>query len=164
MTRDNHGHSMDSDLTPFARALADAPLARIEAGLPTGTPTLTMDGELPVDHLSPGDRIVTRDGGAAVLRSVGLSRGWIAPIEVARGCLGHDRPDRAVLLAPETLVHLRDWRAQVLFGADSIDVPAHRLIDGRHVRALEGREVTLVTLGFDAPRIVYAAGLEVRTG
>lgn len=39
------------------------------AALPLGTIVLTMDGALPVEYLSAGDRIITR-AGASVLRRV----------------------------------------------------------------------------------------------
>ena len=38
-------------------------------GILSGTPVLTLDGEVPVQFLCPGDRIITRSG-ARVLRGV----------------------------------------------------------------------------------------------
>lgn len=41
----------------------------ISGSLPMGTIVLTQDGALPVEYLSPGDRVVTRSG-LCVLRQI----------------------------------------------------------------------------------------------
>lgn len=51
------------------RPFQPAAPGRMRAGLPTGTVVLTADGALPVEYLSPGDRIVTR-AGMRVLRDI----------------------------------------------------------------------------------------------
>lgn len=55
----------------MSQGLARAPMPRADAApdLALGTIVLTMDGALPVEFLSPGDRIVTR-AGARVLRDI----------------------------------------------------------------------------------------------
>ena len=40
----------------------------IESGLCAGTTIITLDGEMPVEHLSVGDRVITRDSGMSVTR------------------------------------------------------------------------------------------------
>lgn len=45
------------------------------AGLPVGTVVLTLDGALPVEFLSAGDRIVTR-AGVRVLRRIDTPSRW----------------------------------------------------------------------------------------
>ena len=47
----------------------DAAPAALRGGLPLGTIVLTLDGALPVEFLTPGDRIVTR-AGMRVLRGI----------------------------------------------------------------------------------------------
>ncbi|HHS94811.1 MAG TPA: hypothetical protein ENK63_05690, partial [Rhodobacterales bacterium] len=49
-----------------ARSLR-VPLPLSRAGFGAGTPILTTEGALPVEYLSPGDRIITRDRGAVPL-------------------------------------------------------------------------------------------------
>ena len=39
-----------------------------EAGLALGTPVLTLDGDLPVEFIMPGDRVVTSGDGAMLPR------------------------------------------------------------------------------------------------
>ena len=55
-------------------ALAATPVpATGVSGLLLGTPVLTLDGELPVEHLFAGDRIITRDGVARPARDPGAA-------------------------------------------------------------------------------------------
>jgi len=129
-------------------------------GIAAGTIVLTMDGALPVDFLSPGDRIITR-AGMRVLRAVHLHRYSGAAIRIRSGALGHDRPEQDLTLPADTLVHLRDWRAGALFGAEQAQVPLHRLVDGEFVAPEEVKSMRLYDLRFDAPQVIYAEGLEL---
>ncbi len=133
-------------------------------GILSGATVLTLDGELPVEHLAPGDRVITRDSGMAVLREIRRSDRELAPVTVRAGSLGHSRPDRAPRLAPGTLVHVRDWRAQAMFGAAAADVPARRLIDGEFVGRAPVERTTVHDLVFDRPHIIYVDGLELSAG
>jgi len=130
-------------------------------GLTAGTTILTLDGELPVEHLSPGDKVITRDSGVAVLRGLRMVEVHVAPITIKAGSLGYARPDRDILVAPDAPIHIRDWRAEALFGAKAATVPAKRLVDGEFVAEVEMRRMVLWELDFDRPHIVYADGLEV---
>jgi len=131
------------------------------AGLASGTTVMTLDGELPVEHLNVGDRIITRDSGMAILREVRVTQVHVAPVQIKAGSLGHTRPQDDMIVGPDTLVHIRDWRAKALFGADIATVKAKRLIDGEFVSEMAAKSVTVHELVFDKQHIVYADGLEV---
>lgn len=131
------------------------------AGLAQGTAVMTLDGELPVQHIAPGDRIITRDSGMAVLRDIRRKTVRVAGVKIKAGSLGHTRPQDDMIVGPDTLVHIRDWRAKALFGADVATVKAKRLIDGEFVSAMEERKLTVYELVFDKQQIIYADGLEV---
>ena len=133
------------------------------AGFVAGTTVLTLDGEMPVDHLAPGERVITRDAGMAVLRELRVTEARIAPIRVKAGSLGHTRPDQDMLIGPDAKIHIRDWRAEALFGRKTADVPARDLIDREFVTESSPRRMRLYTLIFDRAHVVYADGLEVST-
>lgn len=133
------------------------------AGLSAGTIVMTLDGEIPAEHLNAGDKIITRDTGIAVLKELRVRDVTVAPVSVKAGSLGHTRPDRDTLLGPDTLVHIRDWRAKALFGADVATVKAKRLIDGEFVAEAKPRSMKVYELVFEKQHIVYANGLEVAT-
>ena len=131
------------------------------AGLPMGTCVMTLDGELPVEHLMPGDRIISRTSGMAILRAIRITEVRAPMVRILSGSLGHTRPDRDMIVGPDTAIHIRDWRAQALYGQASALVPAHRLIDGEFVAETEVVTARIVTLTFDRPQVIYADGLEV---
>ncbi|MGJ8610846.1 MAG: Hint domain-containing protein [Octadecabacter sp.] len=138
-----------------------APKVANVAGLAAGTTVMTLDGEKAVENLNVGDRVITRDSGMAILRSVRTKVAHVASIQIKAGSLGHTRPHADMLVGPDTLVHIRDWRAKALFGADVATVKAKRLIDGEFVSEVEAQKMTVSELVFDKQHIIYADGLEV---
>lgn len=125
-------------MTRAGAALGTDPASeRIGAGgIAAGSRIMTLDGAIAVEFLNPGDRIVTRSG-MKVLRQIraGLARG--AVIRIGQGSLGHDRPEQPLLLAANTPVLVRDWRAQTLYGAVQALVPVCRLADGEMIVRIE---------------------------
>lgn len=133
------------------------------SGVCTGTTVMTLDGETPVEHLSVGDRIITRDSGMAVLKEIRMTRAKIQPIRIKAGSLGHTRPDRDMIVAPNALLHIRDWRAEAIFGAATAKVEAHKLVDGEYLAVQPAREMDVYELVFDRQHIIYADGIEMIT-
>lgn len=152
------GQPSDDDFTPdpSVRGCAAA------QGLVVGTPVLTMDGELPVEHLGPGDRVIARGGGTAILRELQPVSHRGAVIRVRAGAFGHLRPGANTDLLPGQNVLVRDWRAHAFFGQPSIMVPAERLVDGHFVTRRGARAaLRAFSLVFDSSHVIYAAGLEL---
>ncbi|MCE8554402.1 Hint domain-containing protein [Ruegeria pomeroyi] len=132
-----------------------------EAGFLAGTVLLTQDGEMPVEFLSPGDRIITRDRGFVPLRHLTRACQTVRAIRFAAGSLGDTRPDCDLILPAGQPVLIRDWRAQALFGTSQAMVRADALVDGEFIRDLGPRDMSLFQLHFDAAHVLYAGGLEV---
>ncbi len=130
------------------------------AGIAIGALVMTLDGVLPVEFLAPGDKIVTRSG-ARALRRVSAREMTGEVISVCAGALGHDRPEQDLLLMPGTMVHLRDWRAQALFGRAQALVPAERLVDGEFVTRAQAARKVMFTLEFDLAEVIYVDGVEL---
>ena len=130
------------------------------AAIAQGTGILTLDGNLPVEYLSPGDRIVTR-AGAMRLLAMRVHKAEASLIRVAPSSLGHDRPGHPLLLTPETEVLVRDWRAKAMFGRAQAMVAVSRLVDGDYIRRVTGAGVRMYTLEFAGPQVIYADGVEV---
>ncbi|MBM2292903.1 Hint domain-containing protein [Sulfitobacter pseudonitzschiae] len=141
-----------------------APQLRAEilhVGLVAGTILLTSDGEIPVEYLSAGDRIISRNAGLVTLKAVSTTRITSAAVAIAAGSLGQKRPETNVILPAAQQVLVRDWRAKALAGATQAVLPAGCLIDGEFITDLGVRTMTLIQLGFDAPHVVYADGMEL---
>jgi hypothetical protein len=126
-----------------------------------GTPILTLDGALPVEFLTPGDRILTR-AGSRKLRCVEVTVVRHARvIRIAHDTLGVDRPDCDVVVTPDQPILIRDWRAKALCGTPTALVAAARLVDGDYIRAETLPEARFYTLRFDEDAVIYAGGLEL---
>lgn len=129
-------------------------------GFTSGTNILTLDGEIAVEFLNVGDRVVTRLG-MRILRRITSTATDAAGVCVAANSLGHGRPDRDTVLAPDTLVLVRDWRAKSLFGAPVALVPVSRLVDGTYIKPTPATGLRVFTLEFDEQYVLYADGMEV---
>ena len=134
-----------------------------QAGVCAGTAIMTLEGEMPVELLVEGTRVITRDAGMSVLRKIEKTTVKVAPIRIKAGSLGHTRPDRDMMVTPGSRLHIRDWRAEALFGAKAVAVPANRLVDGEFLAEQPAREMTVYTLRFDKEHIIYADGVELVT-
>lgn len=132
-----------------------------EAGFTAGTSVLTLDGELPIEHLAPGDRIVTRNSGIALLAGVRRIPATAPLIRFAAGSLGHMRPEGDAILGPGTRILIRDWRAAALYGQPSAMIEATRLVDGLYILRIPASAAMLFMPQFDAAQVIYAGGLEI---
>ena len=141
---------------------AEAPKALVQhQGLCAGSIVLTLKGETPVEAIRVGDRVITRDSGTAVVRSVAQRTVVTQLIEVAAGSLGQNRPENDTVLPGGQSILIRDWRAEAMFGSKQALVPAAQLVDGEFIRDLGLREAVVYEIGFDDGHIVYADGLEL---
>ena len=139
------------------------PYVDVDTGLLRGSHLLTLDGEMPVEFLSVGDRIVTRDTGISRVLHIQRTTRPVQCIALAAGSLGHGRPDRDARLAGDQMVLIRDWRARALFRSDRALVAARTLVDGEFVTDLGEVETTIYQVFCDSPHILYADGLELGT-
>lgn len=130
-------------------------------GIASGTKIMTLEGEMPVEFLSAGDRVITRDSGMAVLKEVRTRKVACDVVHITAGSLGHNRPEADIALPAGQEVLIRDWRAEALFGKKQAMVPAARLVDGEYVRNMGKGVMTVYELVFDTNHVIYAGGLEV---
>ena len=134
-------------------------------GIAAGTGIRTLDGILPVEFLEPGDRIVTRAGARRLVAVSARKDSGSGLIRIRASALGHDRPERDLLIGAGQHVYVRDWRATALFGSDTAAIPAARLADGEFVLRDDTRTthapVCLYTLHFDEDEVIWAEGLEL---
>ena len=126
-----------------------------------GTLIRTPSGPVVVDHLTPGDLVMTRDHGAQPLRWSGVTRrcarGTDAPVRFAAGALGRHE---ALELSPNHRVLLTSPRAELLFGTQEVLVKAKDLVNDHSIRhRSDGRPVTYVHLLFDRHEVIEGAGL-----
>lgn len=137
--------------------------AATDTGLIQGTVILTLDGEMPVEFLSVGDKLITRDSGMSKVVHIQRSTRPVHQIALSAGSLGHTRPERDALLAGDQMVLIRDWRARAMYNSDVALVAARSLLDGEFITDQGLVTTTLYQIFCDGPHILYADGLELST-
>lgn len=125
----------------------------------SGTLIDTPDGPQPVNHLAPGDRVLTRDSGAQELIWTGARRvdavGDMAPIVITKGSHGNDRE---LVVSPQHRILVTGWQAQLHFGAEEVLVKAKDLVNGDTVYRREGGKITYHHILCEAHQVVRAEG------
>jgi len=132
-------------------------------GMPVGLPIMTADGALPVEYLSAGDRIVTRNGGMTELLAIHATTHATRGVKFAAGCFGATGPESDLVLPSDQPVLVRDWRAQALFGQSQAMTTAGMLVDEEFITDIGPRRMVLFRLSFDRARVVYSSGIELGT-
>jgi len=96
----------------------------MHAGIVAGSIIFTSDGEIPVEYLSPGDKVVTRDAGMVKLVETFIHQISAPAVTIKTGSLGHTRPNQNVIIPAEQQILIRDWRAQSMLGKPQAIVQA----------------------------------------
>jgi Hint domain-containing protein len=139
-----------------------------------GTLILTPSGSVAIEMLEAGDRIITRDHGVQPIRWIGastISAGYMTarpnlrPVLIRKGALGNDLPQQDMRVSRQHRILVRDWRAEVMFGAEGgVLVPAFSLCnDTDVVQEHPTGNVTYIHMAFDDHEVVYADGVEAES-
>ena len=125
-----------------------------------GSLVRTEKGEVPVERLQVGDKIITKDEGAQPIRWIGRRRmpaeGKMAPVEIAGNTFG---THGLVRVSPLHRVLVQNMHAELLFGSSEVLVAARDLVDGKAVRQGSGGWVEYYHLLFDRHQIIWSDGL-----
>ncbi|WP_168193099.1 Hint domain-containing protein [Rhodophyticola sp. CCM32] len=138
-----------------------------------GTRLRTENGEVAIEDLGPGDRVLTRDDGPQEVLWSGHRRMSGArlfampdqrPIRMRAGALGIDRPDEDLIVSPEHRVLVKGRAAMDLWAEPEVLVRAIDLVGDRFITVDHSlRETFYVHLMLDRHQVVWANGLEVET-
>lgn len=117
---------------------------RVVSGFAEGTMITTPDGDVPVEQLAVGDRVITRDHGSQRVRWVGRTllkpdvlqdRPELRPMRIAKGALGNGLPQQNLLVGPEHRLLVTSDMVSLYFEVQEVFVTA------RHLPELSGVEV-----------------------
>lgn len=132
-----------------------------------GTAILTPSGEIAVEELKVGDRVVTRDNGLQTIRWIGrkpltgrdlLSRPKLRPIMIRKGSLGPNLPDRDMMVSPNHRMLLVSQQAQLLFEESEVLVAAKHLVHMDGVHQVDTTGVEYIHFLCDHHEVVLANG------
>ena len=104
-----------------------------------GTRIATPRGEVPVEQLTAGDRVLTRDNGVQEIAWYGQTglnaadfraRPHLAPVLIRAGALGGGLPERDMLVSPQHRVLVSSEKAAFYFDEREVLVAARHLVNG----------------------------------
>ncbi len=142
----------------------------IENVVPCFTPgsrIATPRGEVPVESLKVGDKVITRDNGIQEIRWVGtrtlnhaeLRRAPnLRPVLIKAGSLGEGLPERDMLVSPQHRMLMSDDHTQLYFEESEVLVAAKHLIDHKGIRYMDTLRTTYIHFMFDQHEVVLSDG------
>lgn len=156
-------HNMMMTNIQYETKLLDPPICFV-----SGTLIETDRGEVAVEDLAVGDRVMTADNGYQEIRWIGVNSlsgrfldaaPKMRPVRISAGALGGGLPTRDLYVSPQHRVLVRSRIAQKMFGADEVLVAAKQLVilDGIDY-VDDGRGVSYVHFLCDRHEVVFANG------
>jgi len=132
-----------------------------------GTLIQTKRGEIPVELIRPGDKVITRDNGFQTVRWVGQrdlahfelkASHKLRPIQISRGSLGKNLPESDLVVSPNHRILIHDRSAQLYFNDPEVLVAAKHLLRRPGIRLGMVQNVCYVHIMFDKHELVRADG------
>lgn len=122
--------------------------------------TLASGQQVPIEDLTVGDRVLTRDDGAQEIRWIGESTlravGAFAPVMIRKGTL-HNEND--LIVSPDHRLFVYQRQDRLGAGRSEVLVKVRHLINDTSVVQLDGGFVDYFQLLFDDHQIIYAEGI-----
>ena len=132
-----------------------------------GTLIATPRGEVAVENLRVGDKVITRDNGIQDIRWMGgKEMGWhdfaanphLRPVLIKAGSLGNGLPERDMMLSPNHRVLVANDRTALYFDEHEVLVSAKHLIGGRGITQVESVGTTYFHFMFEQHEVVLSNG------
>lgn len=132
-----------------------------------GTLIATPKGEVPVETLRAGDRIITRDNGIQEIRWVGqkaldyidlAANPHLKPVLIRAGSLGNGLPERDMMVSPNHRMLVANDRTALYFDEHEVLVSAKHLITSAGVQTVESLGTTYIHFMFDRHEVVLGNG------
>jgi len=142
----------------------------IEQCVPCFTPgslIATPRGEVPVESLKVGDKVITRDNGIQEIRWLGqkdlswanlVAMPHLKPVLIRQGSLGNGLPERDMLVSPNHRMLVASDRTQLYFDEHEVLVSAKHLVSGNAIHQVDRAGVSYIHFLFDDHQIVLADG------
>jgi Ca2+-binding RTX toxin-like protein len=132
-----------------------------------GTLIATDRGEVRVEALREGDRVLTRDNGYQPVLWAGrqalgaadlAAAPQLQPVTIRRGSLGLNLPERDLTVSPQHRVLVQSSRAELMFGEHEVLVAAQHLVGRPGVTRAAAASVDYIHLLFDRHEILRSNG------
>ena len=132
-----------------------------------GTLIATPKGEVRVEDLKAGDRIITRDNGLQEIRWTGakqmgyrdlLNNPHMKPVLIRQGSLGNGLPERDMTVSPNHRLLVANDRTALYFDEHEVLVAAKHLVAAKGVSAIDSVGTTYIHFMFDRHEVVLSNG------
>ncbi|MCH2076539.1 MAG: Hint domain-containing protein [Rhodobacteraceae bacterium] len=137
-----------------------------------GTTIATPKGEMAVETLRPGDKVMTRDNGIQEIAWTGardLSSAEVAaaqdlrPVMIKAGALGPNLPERDMMVSPQHRVLLANDRTQLYFEEREVLVAAKHLVGMKGITRMGDVDTTYVHFMCEKHEVVLSGGAWTET-
>ncbi len=133
-----------------------------------GTSIATPRGEILVEDLMVGDKIITRDNGIQEIRWIGAKRmdgrelqnnPHLQPVLIQKGSLGNGLPERDMLVSPNHRMLVNNDRVALYFDENEVLVSAKHLVNpSEGVQTIASMGTTYIHFMFDNHEVVLSNG------
>ncbi len=122
--------------------------------------TMASGQQVPIERLTVGDKVLTRDDGPQEVRWIGQTTlravGAFAPVMIRKGAL-HNEND--LIVSPDHRIFVYQRQDRLGAGRAEVLVKVRHLVNGDTVVQLDGGFVEYFQLLFDDHQIIYAEGI-----
>ncbi len=142
----------------------------IEKIIPCFTPgsmIATPKGEVPVETLKAGDRVITRDNGIQEIAWVGrkdlgfkeiAANEHLRPVLIRAGALGNGLPERDMMVSPNHRMLVANDRTALYFDEREVLAAAKHLVDSSRIMTVEPMGVSYIHFMFEHHEVVLSDG------
>ncbi|MFG6563328.1 Hint domain-containing protein [Sulfitobacter sp. 1A13421] len=132
-----------------------------------GTKIATPRGEVPVEALQVGDRVITRDNGIQTIRWVGAREmtgaefemaAHLKPVLIRKGALGNDLPERDMMVSPNHRVLVANEKTALYFEEREVLVAAKHLTGMEGIDVVEVSGTSYIHVMFDRHEVILSDG------
>ncbi|MBD3765556.1 MAG: Hint domain-containing protein [Rhodobacterales bacterium] len=132
-----------------------------------GTLIATPRGEVPVEDLREGDKVITRDNGIQELCWIGRKAlDWRAlaaaphlkPVLIRQGSLGNGLPERDMMVSPNHRMLVANERTALYFDEHEVLVAAKHLVNNRGVHVVDSMGTTYLHVMCERHEVLLANG------
>jgi hypothetical protein len=132
-----------------------------------GTMIATARGEIAVERLAVGDKVITRDNGLQIIRWIGgrrinsdlcLTHRHLAPVRIRKGALGNDLPERDMMVSPNHRMLVANDKTALHFEDTEVLVAAKHLTGLAGVNVVYDVQTAYLHLMFDCHEVILSDG------
>ena len=125
-------------------------------GVARGTHVMTARGEVPIERICEGDRVITRDHGMQIVRWVGSETIRVteenAPILFRQGAIKNARD---LIVSADHRVVVKGAETMLRYGVKEVLIPAHKMVNGQTILRAVGGEVEFFQIITDQHEVIY---------